>query len=343
LQAAADAPHIPKSNLAYGFYVIMGGFVVDIHDIDALERYWSGPPQATLTSQGMLVLADGGHFFDISPDAISDKSKATIIGKALICIQVTWMVMQCIARKAASYPLTLLEIHTMVHIVCALLLYTFWFEVSSLFLKTARLGSLTVKSTWQKPLNITEPIIIDKSKCAETIRRIVHSFKKERVHAGTAFEPYLNRKRGEGFEYSVDVSASNLPHLSRFSFFALDKKIPLFLFSLLPAIYGGIHLSVWGFEFPSNIEGLLWKISCFNLAATTVSFTILVLWYSKVFEVEKLRQKFSRLFSLFCLAVLAIAYVLSRLYIVTEALISLRHVPIRVYSTVPWSQNIPHI
>lgn len=125
----ASVTEIKTFSLAYGFYVVMGGFVVDIHDVDNLERHWSGPTQATLTSHGIAVLAFEGHYFDVSPDTISDKSKATIIGKSLVCVQVTWMVMQCIARKVAGYPLTLLEIHTMVHVVCALLLYTFWFEV----------------------------------------------------------------------------------------------------------------------------------------------------------------------------------------------------------------------
>jgi hypothetical protein len=117
----------------------MGGFVVDIHDVDGLERYWSGPPKATLTSNGIAFLASEGHFFNISPETISDKSKVNITGKVLICVQVTWMVIQCISRKAAGYPLTLLEIHTMVHVVCALLLYRFWFEVSCCPRKLLRL------------------------------------------------------------------------------------------------------------------------------------------------------------------------------------------------------------
>jgi hypothetical protein len=36
-------------------------------------------------------------------------------------------------------------------------------------------------------------------------------------------------------------------------------------------------------------------------------------------------------------------YGLSRVYIVVEAFISLRHVLIGVYSAVPWTQSIPHI
>ena len=40
---------------------------------------------------------------------------------------------------------------------------------------------------------------------------------------------------------------------------------------------------------------------------------------------------------------LLILYALSRIYIVVESFISLRHVPIGVYAAIPWVQDIPHI
>ena len=115
--------HPPVFDLRYGYYVTMGGFTVDV---DKLHNKLS---HVTLTPNGVITLAERGHFLDISPETISDKSKANVITKALICIQVLWMVVQCIARKAAGYPLTLLEIHTMAHVVCALVLYILWWEV----------------------------------------------------------------------------------------------------------------------------------------------------------------------------------------------------------------------
>ena len=102
----------------------MGGFVYDVGNLrDDLSF-------VTITPRGVIALARQGQFVDISPEDISDKSKADIFTKSLICIQVSWMVIQCIARKAAGYRLTLLEIHTMVHVVCALTLYVFWWKVS---------------------------------------------------------------------------------------------------------------------------------------------------------------------------------------------------------------------
>lgn len=106
--------------MIYAYYAVMGGFTVDIsHLHDTLSR-------ATITTKGILFLARHGHFLTITEESIRDKSKADTLAKGLVCVQVLWVVGQTIERKAAGYPLTLLEVHTIVHIVCALILYALW-------------------------------------------------------------------------------------------------------------------------------------------------------------------------------------------------------------------------
>ena len=83
-----------------------------------------------LTPDAILQFAREGVFFDISPETISDRSKANLLGKGLVCMQVIWFLIQCVARAAARYPLVLIEVHTMVHVVCALMMYALWWEVS---------------------------------------------------------------------------------------------------------------------------------------------------------------------------------------------------------------------
>jgi hypothetical protein len=111
--------------MRYGFFVVMGGLraptgaVSDECDIMAL------------TVHGVLELARLGCFTDIyiPSEEIEDRSKASVLQKALIICQVLWMGIQCISRKIYGLPLTLLEIHTIVHVFCALLMYAFWFDV----------------------------------------------------------------------------------------------------------------------------------------------------------------------------------------------------------------------
>jgi len=122
----SDSPNEERFDLSYGYWVAMGGFVADVSGIhDTISH-------ATVNVKGVELLAKLGHFLEMPKHQIEDRSKANILAKSLVCIQVTWMLVQCITRKAAGYPLTLLEIHTMVHVVCALGIYIFWWKVSSL-------------------------------------------------------------------------------------------------------------------------------------------------------------------------------------------------------------------
>jgi hypothetical protein len=100
----------------------MGRFVADIQNIhDTFER-------VTFTADGILWLAGQGYLCKVKRCEIEDKSKADKFAKGLVCIQVAWVIGQAIERKVGGYPITLLEIHSMVHAVCALLMYGLWFQ-----------------------------------------------------------------------------------------------------------------------------------------------------------------------------------------------------------------------
>lgn len=92
-----------------------------------------------LKPQGVLDLCKYGCWVYIPETKIDARSKANQFQKALVLLQVSWMALQCITRRAYGLPLTLLEVHTMVHVVCAVLLYIFWFEVcvcTEIFIRT---------------------------------------------------------------------------------------------------------------------------------------------------------------------------------------------------------------
>ena len=126
-EAKPDTESITKFDMTYCFYAAMGGFVVDVSDIhDDLSL-------VALQPRGIVELADKGHFIEISAKIIKDKSKADVLAKLLVCVQVVWMVIQCIGRKAEGLPTSLLEIHVLVHVACALCMYALWIEVSMLF------------------------------------------------------------------------------------------------------------------------------------------------------------------------------------------------------------------
>ena len=118
----------------------MGGLAVRDPDTVLSGNFISG--HCTLTPHAVLFCARQGGFLDVSSETIQDRCKANLLGKSLVCLQVTWFVIQCIARAIAGYPLALLEVHTTVHVACALILYILWWEVSSLVLGLAAADTL---------------------------------------------------------------------------------------------------------------------------------------------------------------------------------------------------------
>lgn len=116
--------------IQYGFFVVMGGLRISTSAVSKTENTMG------LTPAGILELARQGYFICIAPEDIEDKSKASLLQKGLVVFQVLWMAIQCVARRIYGLPLTLVEIHTMVHVVCALLMYTFWFNVCNFSILT---------------------------------------------------------------------------------------------------------------------------------------------------------------------------------------------------------------
>ncbi|KAI4102608.1 MAG: hypothetical protein L6R37_004321 [Teloschistes peruensis] len=117
----------------YGFFVLMGGLAIDVSSFhDRLKT-------VVLTPSGVEHLAEKGYFFDVSDKDIQDKSKANSLAKGLVLLQIVWTILQCLSRKAAGLPLSILEVHILVHAGCALIMYVLWFN---------------------KPLDIDEPILV---------------------------------------------------------------------------------------------------------------------------------------------------------------------------------------
>jgi hypothetical protein len=120
--------------LKFCFFVVMGGFQVSIKDIypgpDSHHERREIPEVITLSAEGIVQLAELGRFVLISSSKIEDRSKADTIQKALVMMQVGWMALQCAYRGAVRLPISLLEIHTLVHVACAMSLYLFWIKVS---------------------------------------------------------------------------------------------------------------------------------------------------------------------------------------------------------------------
>ncbi|CAN9321326.1 unnamed protein product [Alternaria alternata] len=124
----------------HSLYATMGGFVIDTRDLGC-DYLPYGRERMTLTLKGLEFIAN--HNPDLLPDlpssAINDKSKANVFVKTITGIQALWFGIQCITRSTQGLSISLLEMNTAIHAVCALALYFF--------------------SWWDKPLDVEEPTI----------------------------------------------------------------------------------------------------------------------------------------------------------------------------------------
>lgn len=154
--------------LAHGFYGSMGGFAIDLETTDeSLASLFGDHKRLTLTARGVALLAKCGHIPDISDHEIRDKNKADGLAKLLVCIQAGWMIVQVISRAATGLATTLLEVHTVAHVVCALVMYVIW---------------------WHKPRQVESPTLL-KGDCLWPL--VMYMFLASRMSAKT--NP---RKRG---------------------------------------------------------------------------------------------------------------------------------------------------
>ncbi|KAK8070430.1 hypothetical protein PG997_010633 [Apiospora hydei] len=123
-------------DLKYGFFVVMGGLQVSLEHLSEKKprngRIFGdilvGSCHETLSSVGVVAIAQAGKFIYVSPESITDRCKANLVQKGLVALQITWMALQCICRTAYGLPLALLEIHTMVHVMCGIIMYSFWLK-----------------------------------------------------------------------------------------------------------------------------------------------------------------------------------------------------------------------
>lgn len=125
----------------------MGGF--------AFDSSFSNPSfipgnidRLILTPTGLLFLAEEEPSLipNIAESVISDKSKANGMAKTLVCLQATWFCIQCVTRIVQGLAVTLLELNTFAHALCALMIFLLW---------------------WDKPLDVEDSTIIDGARAGE--------------------------------------------------------------------------------------------------------------------------------------------------------------------------------
>lgn len=161
---------------------------------------------------------------------------------------------------------------------------------------------------WSKPQDADELITIDVSDCVPCSEHL----KREGFNRiGLAFraEDYYSLQPGEKF--------------------SLRQTLILGSTALL---YGAIHIAAWNGHFPTTAERLLWRISSCTVTGDAV-IIVAILGLNIDDKIKSVSIIGGYLIFL---------HLFGRLYLVVEAFISVRSLPLAAYETVNWVGFLPH-
>ena len=114
--------------------------------------------------------------------------------------------------------------------------------------------------------------------------------------------------------------------------------------------FGGVHAAAWDAYFPSPVEAWMWRCSALYisfsgllwLAANMLAqFSRRIWWYWYELLMHQVHWINYAIWGTVC-TICGSAYIFARLFLVVEAFISLRALPIAAYSTPNWTLSIPH-
>jgi hypothetical protein len=333
----------PEWHMRHAFFADMGGFVLHTEDgtifpLNAMQLHW-------------LVRHQYIDFPTITKREVWDRSKQDTFTKVITAFQVGYLVIQCSARAAQRLSITTLELNALAIVVCSLMTSFVWLH---------------------KPADVSSPVHIYTT---NTISNMIGNMDWDLTP--------LDHVDPNGPAYSVNVQPfmgmpvipperpiQRIPN-DRFPTDPYGVQEYFLCFATL--LFTAIHVAGWNFDFPSNTERLLWRISSLLLFGITVAFwffdtiaswTRLGRWktiYLYIVNREGLvkhrrnmtrkqtlqpKRKMSQLpltWEFATITPMAFIYGLARLYLIAEAFAELRNINASAYVNVEWTNFIPHV
>ena len=310
-----------------------------------------------LLKEGYLKLPE------ITLEEIADKSKANLLAKALVCLQTGWFVVQCFGRLAEGLPLTTLELIKISYVWCTWAIYASWLK------KPLDVTAPTVLKT---QASIVEILLKAGPAASDPYRQTPLDFVWDGRNSWTLnVQPFLR--------FRADPKERPMPRILNDSLPWLDSAVDSLVCILVIVFYGAIHVFGWNLHFPTRIEKTTWRVSALVLLCSTAALCIWELlwgifraayllhlnekklsirstyyvWAGKIEKVtgenglpirnKTFDQPVVTYWHIGFFGPLLVLYVLSRLYVLGEALAALRALPSGCFQIVRWTTFIPHL
>ncbi|KZP09488.1 hypothetical protein FIBSPDRAFT_839390 [Athelia psychrophila] len=261
---------------------------------------------------GELIKMKGFKLPDMAE--INDKSKGDPFSKTFAILQTVWFVLQCVARRLQSLPITELELATLAYTAITVVLYTVW---------------------WLKPLNILVPFRVT---CDPPLRTPLSSRPPSIRNTGWLAPVKTITYAVAGIQ-DDDVDLRGEEQVPAFYAGKPDSHIVFlanFITLLITLVFGAVHCIAWSSAFPSHTEQLLWRIS---------SATIVIVPFILIILVGLLTLR-SRLLSMVAIVGTMLGvpcYIVARIILLVLPLTTLRSLPLTAYQTVHWLTFLPHV
>ena len=114
--------------------------------------------------------------------------------------------------------------------------------------------------------------------------------------------------------------------------------------SVVGGVFGGIHCAGRFFTFPSSDEAMLWWVASAVLTGVAILLPIIFVTTAALSKSESgAVLMLGGLFPVVVFSILLLVYVVSRLLLLVEAFISLRHLTPGMLALVKWTSFIAHI
>jgi hypothetical protein len=249
---------------------------------------------------------------------LKDRGKSDGISKAIVLLQTSWFIVQCIARYISHLPLTELEVVTLAYAMMNSFIYIFWWD------KPRDVGC---------PIRVYENITTSRMSKANWEGGFLGIFEKILTYVMGWQDGYvqLSKQRKVPIFWSSRCSNDD----DKASIGALLGP------SILGMAFGAIHFIAWWYGFPSHAELILWRMSCIALVAVPLLSTIVCSLL--VNPLDKELVEVIGIIAAVLLALSAWLYVVARVATIVIAFTALRSLPSDALLVVDWTTFIPHI
>lgn len=342
--------------LRHSYFARMGGFAIRskqlLKDFETTNKQLRGGKLHCLSDNQLYNLRSKRvikSLPDIRVEEIKDKSKNDTLGKFIAIGQITWSIVQIIARAAKNLPSSPLEIAVVAFAICAVIVYGLYMH---------------------KPQSVSTPIAI-----------LAYSSAQEATLEEILEKCYMMaRKEADGNSYSPEPKAAVVDHKSEVTVIKPEPQVivdsepqvvgnsngiepstehhtnsglriwgTVLVTGIGAAVFGGVHVTAWNFDFPTTIELVWWRCASIYSVAFPLGFAfagglLLVLdeYDDQIEDVVGIMGRIlvlGLLLFLFCL--FNFLYIVARLFILVEIFRTLCFLPAGSFVTT-WSTNIPH-